>query len=46
MAYGDCKDLARRTASDKVLRDKAFNIPKNLKYDGYQIGLASVLQIF
>ena len=29
MAYGDCKDLARRTASDKVLRDKAFNIPKN-----------------
>ena len=46
MAYGDFKDLARRTASDKVLRDKAFNIPKNLKYDGYQIGLASVLQIF
>ena len=29
MAYGDYKDLARRTASDKVLRDKAFNIPKN-----------------
>ena len=29
MAYGDFKDLARRTASDKVLRDKAFNIPKN-----------------
>ena len=31
MAYGDFKDLARRTASDKVLRDKAFNIAKNLK---------------
>ena len=30
MAYGDLKDLARRTASDKVLRDKAFNIAKNL----------------
>ena len=40
MAYGDFKDLARRTASDKVLRDKAFNIAKNPKYDGYQRGLA------
>ena len=28
MAYGDCKDLPRRTAPDKVLRDKAFNIAK------------------
>ena len=43
MAYGDFKDLARRTASDKVLRDKAFNIAKNLKYDGYQRGLASMV---
>ena len=42
MAYGDFKDLARRTASDKVLRDKAFNIGKNPKYDGYQRGLASI----
>ena len=33
MAYGDFKDLARRTASDKVLRDKAFNIVKNPEYD-------------
>ena len=47
MAYGDFKDLARRTASDKVLRDKAFNIDKNAKYDGYQRGLASmVYQLF
>ena len=38
MAYGDFKDLKRRTAADKVLRDKAFNIPKNPKYDGYQRG--------
>ena len=30
---GDSKDLARRTASDKFLRDKAFNIAKNAKYD-------------
>ena len=43
MAYGDFKDLIRRTASDKVLHDKAFNIAKNRKYDGYQIGLASMV---
>ena len=36
MAYGGFKDLARRTAFDKVLRDKAFNIDKSPKYDGYQ----------
>ena len=36
MAYGDFKDLARRTTSDKVLRDKAFSIAKNSKYDGYK----------
>ena len=34
MAYGDFKDIKRRTASDKTLRDKAFNIAKNPKYDG------------
>ena len=36
MAYADFKDLVKRTASDTVLRDKAFNIAKNPKYDGYQ----------
>ena len=36
MAYGDFKDLAKRTASDKVLRDTVFNIAKNTKYNGYQ----------
>ena len=46
MPYGDFKDLARRTASDKVLRDKAFNIAKNPKYDGYQRGLASMVYKF
>ena len=40
MTYGDFKYLARRTAADKVLEDKAFNIAKNPKYDGYQRGLA------
>ena len=42
MVYGDFKDLKRRTASDKVLRDKGFNIEKNLIFDGYQRGLASM----
>ena len=46
MAYGDFKDLEKRTASDKVLRDKAFNIAKNRKYDGYQRGLASMFYQF
>ena len=46
MAYGDFKDLKRRTASDKVLRDKAFTIAKNSKYDGYQRGLASIVYKF
>ena len=43
MAYGDFKDLAKRTAADKVLRDKAFNIAKDKKYDIYQRGLASMV---
>ena len=43
MVYGDFKDLAKRTASDKVLRDKAFIIAKNPKYDGYQSGLTSIV---
>ena len=43
MAYEDFKDLARRTVSDKSLRDKAFNIAKNPKYDRYQKGLASMV---
>ena len=46
MAYGDFKDLARRTASDKALRNKAFNIAKNPKYDGYQRRLASMVYKF
>ena len=37
------KDLQRITFSDKILRDKAFNIAKNPKYDGYQTGLASMV---
>ena len=43
MAYGDFKDLKRRRAFDQILRDKAVNIAKNSKYDGYQRGLASMV---
>ena len=43
MAYGYFKDLTRRTASDKILHNKAFNIAKNWKYVGYQCGLASLV---
>ena len=46
MASRDFKDLARRTASDQVLRDIEFNIVKSLKYDGYQKGLASMVYTF
>ena len=46
MGYGKSKDLARRTQSDKVLRDIAFKIPSDPKYDGYQIGLASMVYKF
>ena len=46
MTYGHFKDLKRRTFSDKVLRDKAFNIAKNPKDDGYQRGLASMVLKF
>ena len=46
MAYGDFKDLKRRTASNKILRDKAFNIAKNPRCDGYQRGLACMVYKF
>ena len=40
------KDLAKKTQSDKVLRDKAFKIASDPKYDGYQRGLASMVYKF
>ena len=41
-AYSDSKDLANRAQSNKVLKDKAFAIASNPKYDGYQRELASI----
>ena len=43
MASGEFKNLNRITAADKLLRDKAFNIAKDPKYDGYQRRLASMV---
>ena len=43
MAYEDFDKLTRRTASNKILPDRAFNFAKNLKYDGYQRGLGSMV---
>ena len=46
MSYGDFKNLTRRAASDKALKDKTFTIAKNPKYDGCQRGLASMVYKF
>ena len=46
MAHGKYKDLKKRTQSDKVLRDKAFQIASNPKYDGYQRRLVSTVYKF
>ena len=43
MAYGKYKDLAKRTESDKVLKDKSFKIANNPNHDGYQRGLISTV---
>ena len=45
-AYSDSKDLTKRTAADKILRNRAFNIAKDKKYYGYQRGLASMVYKF
>ena len=42
-AYGDFKDLTKRKASDKILRDKALGIAKNPKYDEYQRDRGSMI---
>ena len=46
MVYEEFKYLPRRTASDKILRNKAFNIDKNLKYVEYLRELASIVYKF
>ena len=46
MAYEDIKNLPPRRAANKILRDKAFSIAKNPKYDGYQRRLPSIVYKF
>ena len=46
MAYGKTKNLVKRTQSDKFLKNKAFKILSDPKYDGYQRGLASTVYTF
>ena len=46
MANGHFKELTKRTASDKIFRDKAFSIAKNPKYDEYKRRLASMVYTF
>ena len=45
-AYSDSKNLTKRTVVDKILGNRAFNIAKDPKYDGYQRGLASMVYKF
>ena len=45
-AYSDSKDLTKKTVADKILKNKAFNIAKDPKYDGYQRRLASMVYKF
>ena len=45
-AYSDSKNLTKRTVADEILKNKAFNIAKNSKFDGYETGLASVVHKF
>ena len=45
-AYSDSKDLTKRTIADKNLKNRAFDIAKDPKYDGYQRGLASMVYKF
>ena len=46
VAYFDSKDLAKRIVSDKILKERAFEIARNSNYDGYQTALASMVYTF
>ena len=45
-AYCDCRNLAKRTISDKLLKGRAYEIARNCSYDGYQRALASIVYTF
>ena len=41
--YSDSKGLAKRTISNKILKDRAYEIGRNRKYYGYQRALPSMV---
>ena len=45
-AYSDSKDVPKRTISDKILKDRAYEIARNPRYDGYKRGLATMIYKF
>ena len=45
-AHSDSNDLAKRTISDKILKDRAYKIARKRKYDGYQRALATMVYKF
>ena len=46
VAYSDIKDVAKRTISDKILKDKTYETARNCNYNGYQNVLASMVYKF
>ena len=45
-AHSNCSDLTKRTISDKILKDRAYEIAINSKYDGYKKGMANIIYMF
>ena len=45
-AYSDSEDLAKRTISEKILKDRAYEIDRNCRYDGYHRALAIIVYKF
>ena len=45
-AYSDSKNLSKRTVADKILRNRAYEIANSLKYNSYEISLASMVYKF
>ena len=43
VAYSDSKNVAKRTISENVLKDRTYEIEKNPKYNGYKTGLLSMV---
>ena len=42
-ANSDSKDLAKRTISDKILKERVYKIARNHDYDGFERALTSMV---